>query len=98
MDLGIAERTYVLTGSSSGLGRASAEALVAEGANVVVSSRDADRVAAAAAALGERAHGVAVANSDPGAPEKLISAALERFGRLDGALISVGGPPTGKVT
>jgi 3-oxoacyl-[acyl-carrier protein] reductase len=98
MDLGIAERTYIVTGASGGLGRAAAEALVAEGANVVISSRDAGRVAGAAAALGERAVGVAVDNASPDAPGILIEAASGRFGRLDGALVSSGGPPTGKVT
>ena len=98
MDLGLADRTYILTGASGGLGRACAEALVAEGANVVISSRDPDRVAAAAAALGDRALGVAVDNARRDAPETLMSAALDRFGGFDGALVSVGGPPTGKVT
>jgi 3-oxoacyl-[acyl-carrier protein] reductase len=37
-------------------------------------------------------------NGDPGTPARLIAAAREGFGRLDGALISVGGPPTGTVS
>ena len=37
-------------------------------------------------------------NSDPATPGRLIAAATESFGRLDGALISVGGPPTGTVS
>jgi 3-oxoacyl-[acyl-carrier protein] reductase len=98
MDLGLADRVYVVTGGTSGLGRATAEALVADGAKVVISSRDPGRVAAAAAELGETAAGVTVDNADAGAPDALATAALERFGRLDGALISVGGPPPGRVT
>lgn len=98
MDLGLTDRTYIVTGGSRGLGHATAMELVAEGANVVLSSRDAQRVSAAAGALGDRATGVAVDNADPGAPATLISTALDRYGRLDGALVSVGGPPAGALT
>jgi 3-oxoacyl-[acyl-carrier protein] reductase len=45
MDLGLADRVYILTGASRGLGFATAEALVADGAKVVVSARDSDRLA-----------------------------------------------------
>ena len=47
MDLGLADRVYVVTGGTKGLGRAAAEALVADGARVVVSSRSQDSVDAA---------------------------------------------------
>ncbi|MFI7522079.1 SDR family oxidoreductase [Micromonospora globbae] len=99
MDLGLTERVYVLTGASKGLGYATAEYLVADGARVVLSARDADAVADAAQRLGgaERAVGVAADLGDPTTPERLVAAAREHFGRLDGALISVGGPPPGTV-
>jgi 3-oxoacyl-[acyl-carrier protein] reductase len=87
---------YLVTGGSRGLGYAAAEALVAEGAQVVVSARDAGATTRAAAALGAgRAVGLAADNADPATPGRLITAAREEFGRLDGALISVGGPPGG---
>lgn len=97
MDLGLAGRVYVLTGASRGLGYATAECLVADGASVVVSARSADGVTAAVERLGapERVIGVAADLGDPLAAERLVAAARERFGRLDGALISVGGPPRG---
>jgi 3-oxoacyl-[acyl-carrier protein] reductase len=97
MDLGLAGRVYVLTGASRGLGYATAECLVADGASVVVSARSAKGVTAAAERLGapERAIGVAADLGDPLAAERLTAAARERFGRIDGALISVGGPPRG---
>jgi 3-oxoacyl-[acyl-carrier protein] reductase len=93
MDLGLDGRVYVLTGASRGLGFASAKALAADGAHVVVSSRDADAVAKAAKALG--GIGVAVDNADPAAADRVIAAALDAYGRVDGGLISVGGPPPG---
>ncbi|MFC0504676.1 SDR family oxidoreductase [Micromonospora costi] len=97
MDLGLTDRVYVLTGASRGLGYATAECLVADGARVVLSARDADAVAAAVARLGgpERAVAVNADLSDPATPQRLVDTAREHFGRLDGALVSVGGPPRG---
>ncbi|OUD03296.1 SDR family oxidoreductase [Streptomyces swartbergensis] len=97
MDLGLKDRVYVVTGATRGLGNASARELVADGAKVVVSGRDEKGVAEAAAALGPSAVGVAVDNADPDAPARLIGAAREHFGRIDGVLVSVGGPPAGFV-
>ncbi|MFJ2258100.1 SDR family oxidoreductase [Streptomyces sp. NPDC087844] len=97
MDLGLKDRVYVVTGATRGLGHASARELVADGAKVIVTGRDAKTVAEAATALGANAHGVAVDNADPSAPASLIAAARERFGGFDGILISVGGPPPGFV-
>jgi len=98
MDLGLRDRVYVITGGSRGLGRATAQALVADGARVVISSRSKDGVAAAVTGLGAaNAVGLAADNSSPDAPQQLVAAAMESFGRLDGALISVGGPPGGSV-
>lgn len=97
MDLGLAGRVYLVTGGSKGLGFATASALVADGAKVVLSSRSPENVAAAAAELGDGAVGIPGDNADPGLPDLLVSTALERFGRLDGLLVSVGGPPPGSV-
>ena len=97
MDLGLRDHVYLLTGASKGLGLATAQALVDDGAKVVISSRSQDSVDRAVAALGPLATGVAVDNADPAAPQQLISAARDMFGRLDGALISVGGPPAGAI-
>jgi 3-oxoacyl-[acyl-carrier protein] reductase len=97
MDLGLADRTYVVTGGSRGLGLATAEALVADGAHVVVSSRSQESIDAAVARLGERAIGVVGDLADPATPGRLFEAARERTGRVDGVLVSVGGPPGGDV-
>lgn len=97
MDLGLSERVYIVTGGAGGLGRATARALVAEGARVVISGRHQDSLDEAVRDLGERAVGVVADNADPHGPGRLIAVAKDRFARLDGALISVGGPPTGSV-
>jgi 3-oxoacyl-[acyl-carrier protein] reductase len=97
MDLGLADRTYILTGASAGLGFATAQQLVADGANVVISSRSQESVDRATAALGPRAIGVAVDNADATAPAQLLAAAQDAFGAVHGLLISVGGPPGGPI-
>ena len=98
MDLGLKDRVYVVTGATRGLGNASARELVADGAKVVVSGRDEKSVAETGDALGPNAVGVAVDNADPDAPARLIGAAREHFGRFNGVLVSVGGPPAGFVS
>lgn len=97
MDLGLSERVYLVTGGSSGLGYATAAALHADGARVVISARTPERVQDAVTRLGDGAVGVAGDNADPELPDRLISTARESFGRLDGLLVSVGGPPPGSV-
>jgi 3-oxoacyl-[acyl-carrier protein] reductase len=98
VDLGLRDRVYIVTGGSAGLGFATAQALVADGARVVLSARDPERLTQAARELSAGRSGVVAAvpadNADPRAPGRLIEAATA-FGRLDGALISVGGPPAG---
>jgi len=64
---------------------------------VVISSRDKARIDDAVAELGGHAAaaGIAADLTDPATPDLLIETARHRFGRLDGALISVGGPAHG---
>lgn len=97
MDLGLRDRVYVVTGASKGLGLAGAQALVADGARVVLCARDEDGLSAAAESLGGPDHAIALPGdlSDTGVGERLAAAAMGRWGRLDGALVSVGGPPAG---
>src|SRR3954452_463282 len=97
MDLGLTDRVFVVTGGGRGLGRATAEVLVEEGARVVLSGRSEETLTAAVAALGDRAAYVVGDNADPQTPARLIAAAHDRWGRLDGAPISVRGPPAGSV-
>jgi 3-oxoacyl-[acyl-carrier protein] reductase len=102
MDLGLRDRVYLVTGGSRGLGFAAAQALVSDGARVLLSSPHESTAAAAVARLEQDAAPGAAAwtiadNSGPDVPGQLIAAARDRFGRLDGALISVGGSPGGTV-
>lgn len=95
MDLGLAGRVYIVTGGSRGLGRATADALAAEGAKLVISSRDPESVQRAVSELGGpgTAVGIPGDNADPELADRLLAAAQTTFGRIDGALVSVGGPP-----
>jgi 3-oxoacyl-[acyl-carrier protein] reductase len=99
MDLGLGGRGYLLTGASRGLGFAAARALVDEGAQVLISSRDRRSVNAAVAELGgaPSAHGLAADLADPEAATHLTYAARTQLKRVDGLLISVGGPTPGTV-
>src|SRR5207249_1434079 len=103
MDLQLRDRVYLVTGGSRGLGFAAAKALVGKGARVVLSNPHEDSAAAAAARLAQGATAedgltwVVADNADPGTPDRLVAAAEERFGRLDGALVSVGGTPSGTI-
>ncbi len=97
MDLGLTDRVFIVTGGARGLGRATADLLVAEGARVVLSGRSQESLDAAVAELGDGAIARVGDNADPETAERLVGAALDRWGHLDGALISVGGPPTGTV-
>ena len=97
MDLGLRDHVFVLTGAGRGLGRATADVLVAEGARVVLSGRHGDTLDRAAADLGDACLPVVADNADPETGDRLVAAARERWGRLDGALVSVGGPPPGSV-
>ena len=81
MDLGLAEKVCVVTGSTSGIGLATARGLREEGATIVTCGRSAD-------GIGDL-H-VAADLSKPGEPERVIAAALERFGRVDCLVNNVG--------
>ncbi|MEO5852157.1 MAG: SDR family oxidoreductase [Nocardioides sp.] len=95
MDLGLTDRVFIVTGGGRGLGLATAQVLVDEGACVVVSGRSEESLAEATIDLGEHAISVVADNAHPATPGRLLKAANERWGRVDGALISVGGPPPG---
>jgi 3-oxoacyl-[acyl-carrier protein] reductase len=99
MDLGLGGRGYLLTGASRGLGFATARALVDDGAQVLISSRSRRSVNDAVTELGgaPHAHGLAADLADPEAAGHLVYAATTQLNRVDGLLISVGGPTPGTV-
>jgi 3-oxoacyl-[acyl-carrier protein] reductase len=99
VELGLSGRVAVVAAASRGLGRASAEALAAEGASLVIAARGAETLGEVAAELSARgAQVLAIARdvTEPDAPDALVAAALERFGRLDIVVANSGGPPAGR--
>jgi short-subunit dehydrogenase len=83
---GIAGKTFVITGASSGFGRGVAVRLAAQGANVVLAARRTElleEVAAEASAAGGKPLVVTTDVSKPEDLQKLADAAIERFGRID---------------
>lgn len=98
MDLGLQDKRFVIGGASKGLGRAIAEALAAEGARVLLVSRDQAALTQVAEGLGDRAAGVvAVDVADPAAADAIAAAVDDKLGGLDGVLVNAGGPPGGEV-
>lgn len=95
MNLGLAGKGFLIGGGSRGLGRAVAEALIAEGARVVLVSRDEEAVTSTAATLGEAAT-PCVADLSAAAGADTAAAAAVAAGALDGVLVNAGGPPPGK--
>src|SRR5438105_1922691 len=94
MDLQLKDKVTLITGSSRGIGLASATALAAEGCRIVLSARSAGGLAEAEAAL--RAVGAAVAAqvADVTQPEQaaqLVEAAVAAFGGIDILVNNVGG-------
>ena len=95
MELHLENKAFVVGGASSGLGKAVAEQLVAEGARVLLVARNEDALQEAAQELGERAHPCPADVSQTSGVDKVAAVAVERFGSLDGVLINAGGPPFG---
>jgi 3-oxoacyl-[acyl-carrier protein] reductase len=96
MDLGIAGRVALVTAASKGLGRASAEALAAEGASVVICARGAEALEATAESIRSAGGQVLAIQADvtePDQPARLVAAAVDAFGRLDIVVGNAGGPP-----
>jgi len=95
MDLGIAGRVAVVAASTSGLGRAVATALAAEGARVVVSGRRGDLAEEIAAGFPD-AVGVEADLAAPDGPRRLIDAAVAACGQVDILVLNGPGPRPGQ--
>ncbi len=94
MELGLAGRTAVVPGATSGLGLAIARALATEGANVVIAGRREQLVQEHVAAL-PSAVGVVADLTEPTGPGRVVSAAEDSFGHVDVLVLNGGGPPPG---
>ena len=99
MDLGLRGKVALVAASSRGLGRATAEELAAEGADLVMCARSEGPLREAATAI-ERASGVRVVAlpadlADPDAVDRVVAEALGTFGRVDVLVTNTGGPPAG---
>lgn len=75
-------RVALVTGAGSGIGRASAQRLAAEGASVIVTDLDGDAAAETAAPLGDAALAIGLDVTDGAALERAVAAGVERFGGL----------------
>ncbi|WP_462409085.1 SDR family oxidoreductase [Neobacillus sp. Marseille-QA0830] len=99
MDLNLAGKTAILAASSQGLGFAIAERLVREGANVVISGREEDKLKAGTDRLNGIGIGKAVFQvadvTNPGDIKQLVAVTVETFGRIDMLVNNAGGPPAG---
>jgi NAD(P)-dependent dehydrogenase (short-subunit alcohol dehydrogenase family) len=84
-------KTALVTGAARGIGFATARALVARGASVLIADLDAQKAAAAAAQIHDtRAVGIAADVTDRGAIQRAVATAVERFGALDVLVANAG--------
>jgi 3-oxoacyl-[acyl-carrier protein] reductase len=93
MDLGLTGKVALVTASSKGLGRATAQALSQEGAKVVMCARNQEALAKAAEAMPGETLPIQADVTDPASPQRLVDAAVDRFGALHVLVANAGGPP-----
>ncbi len=100
MDLDIKGNTALITGSSGGLGYASAKALAEEGVNVVLNGRNTEKLKRAVSDLKKTATGKVIGIKADVSIEKdvvhLVNRTVEEFGTIDHLVTCVGGPPSKK--
>jgi 3-oxoacyl-[acyl-carrier protein] reductase len=95
LELGLDNKSFVVGGASSGIGRAVAGQLVAEGARVLLVARSEETLQGVAQELGEQALQCVADVSRPSGVDKVATVAVDRFGTVDGVLVNAGGPPFG---
>lgn len=103
MDLGISNKVALITGSTTGLGFACAQMLLAEGAKVAISSRSQNNADIAAEKLRadakhDHVYAEAVDYTDSAAMDTYLATIEEKFGIVDILVCSSGGPPLGTAT
>jgi 3-oxoacyl-[acyl-carrier protein] reductase len=99
VDLGLSGKVAVVLAASKGLGRACAEALAAEGADIAIGSRDGAALEATAAAIraasGRRVVAVPVDVTDAAASAAFVDTVVREYGHIDVLVNNAGGPPFG---
>jgi 3-oxoacyl-[acyl-carrier protein] reductase len=99
MDLQLKDKRALITGSTRGLGYATALALAKEGCRVAINSRHEAKVSTAAQVIsgetGTQVIGLAGDVADPQMPERLVGESAKVFGGLDILITNAGGPPAG---
>jgi len=102
MDLGLRDKRALVLGASKGIGRGIAEELAAEGARVILASRDGEACAQVARDIsmssGVEVLGTACDMADVDAVDRVAAFAQEAFGGIDVLVNNTGGPPFGKVS
>lgn len=106
MNLNLKEKTALVTGSSRGLGFATALGLALEGAAVSINGRNLEKIGVAVESIHSTLADQGIANpgiyavpgdvSDPSVPEALVTQAATAMGGLDILVTNAGGPPSGK--
>ncbi|MFC1607994.1 SDR family oxidoreductase [Candidatus Latescibacterota bacterium] len=99
MNLGIKGKSAIICGASKGLGKSCAEVLASEGVNIVLCSRNFDRIFDTARTISEtygtEAIPVACDIAHPDSPDKLVREAKGKLGGVDILVNNAGGPPPG---
>ena len=97
MDLGLKDKVAVVTGSSKGLGLATAQVLIAEGAKVIISSRSQDNLDKAMDLVGhpDNAKAIACDVTQQAECDRLIKETIATFKKLDILIANCGGPAPG---
>src|SRR6185436_18208551 len=99
MDLGLKDKRALVTGSTRGLGYATALLLAREGCKVAINGRDENKVKAAAEKIagetGTQAYGYAGDVSDASTAQALVKSVLDSLGGLDILITNAGGPAAG---
>ena len=93
MDLGLQDRVALVTGASQGIGRGIAEALIAEGSRVAISSSSRERIEATAAEIG--ATGYVHDSRDLDGADDLLEHVRSDLGGIEILVTNTGGPPGG---
>ena len=87
-----------MSAATAGLGLATAQALVAEGAQVAICGRDPDRLARAAATLGHDTVAIEADLATADGAARFVTEAQRRLGGIDILVANAGGPPSGSAT